>query len=303
MLAPVATKLPRAGAASRHVAPPRREKVESAAPRLNLGARRVASHLRATTMLALSSATPLLLAHVLAPCSRTMPRVAPSGPVMSSVGRNRNLGKLQAGYLFPEIGRRRNAYLEKNPGAEIISLGIGDTTQEIPSHILGGLSDGVKVLGTKDGYAGYGPEQGVGPLREKISEVLYDGKVDPSEVFVSDGSKCDIGRLQMMFGSGVSSAVQAPRPPRTSRRPTRHCVAPNAPRRTEPPRPTRQDPSYPVYVDTSVIMGQTGDMNSASQQYGKIVYMPCNPSNGARRRDRAEIAPRSRPDRAATARA
>ena len=179
-------------------------------------------------MLALSSATPLLLAHVLAPCSRTMPRVAPSGPVMSSVGRNRNLGKLQAGYLFPEIGRRRNAYLEKNPGAEIISLGIGDTTQEIPSHILGGLSDGVKVLGTKDGYAGYGPEQGVGPLREKISEVLYDGKVDPSEVFVSDGSKCDIGRLQMMFGSGVSSAVQAPQPHPT---PNTHTPPPDSPLR------------------------------------------------------------------------
>ena len=64
----------------------------------------------------------------------------------------------------------------------------------------------------------------MGPLREKIASALYDGKVDATEVFVSDGSKCDIGRLQMMFGSGVTSAVQ--------------------------------DPSYPVYVDTSVIMGQ-----------------------------------------------
>lgn len=127
---------------------------------------------------------------------------------MSTVSRNANIEKLQAGYLFPEIGRRRNAYLEKNPDANIISLGIGDTTRPIPPHILKGLTEGASKLGTNDGYAGYGPEQGVGELRKRISEKLYDGKIDPDEVFVSDGSKCDIGRLQMMFGAAVTSAVQ-----------------------------------------------------------------------------------------------
>jgi LL-diaminopimelate aminotransferase len=154
-----------------------------------------------------------------------------------------------AGYLFPEIGRRRNAYLEANPDAQpIISLGIGDTTMPVPPHILKGLTEGASKLGTKEGYSGYGAEQGQAALRAKISENLYGGKLEPSEVFVSDGSKCDIGRLQMMFGAGTTTAVQ--------------------------------DPSYPVYVDTSVIMGQTGDMDGAIKQYGGIVYMPCNPSNG-----------------------
>ena len=78
---------------------------------------------------------------------------------MSTVARNANMGKLQAGYLFPEIGRRRNAFLEKNPDAEIISLGIGDTTRPIPPHILNGLTKGAAGLGTNEGYAGYGPEQ------------------------------------------------------------------------------------------------------------------------------------------------
>merc|ERR1719331_1809795 len=104
------------------------------------------------------------------------------------------------------------------------------------------------MLGTKDGYSGYGAEQGQGPLRAKISQNLYDGKVAAEEVFVSDGSKCDIGRLQMMFGAEVTTAVQ--------------------------------DPSYPVYVDTSVIMGQTGEMDTEAKQYGGIVYMPCKPENG-----------------------
>ena len=100
--------------------------------------------------------------------------------------------RLAAGYLFPEIGRRRNAYLEANPDAQpIISLGIGDTTMPVPPHILNGLSAGAAALGTKEGYSGYGAEQGQAALREKISKNLYDGKVDASEVFVSDGSKCD----------------------------------------------------------------------------------------------------------------
>ena len=166
---------------------------------------------------------------------------------MSGVTRNANMGKLQAGYLFPEIGRRRNAFLAENPDAKIISLGIGDTTLPVPDHILNGLQTGVSNLGQKETYTGYGAEQGVGALREKISENLYDGRVSPDEVFVSDGSKCDIGRLQMMFGQAVTSAVQ--------------------------------DPSYPVYVDTSVMMGQTGEMNAASAQYGDIVYMKCGPEN------------------------
>lgn len=167
----------------------------------------------------------------------------------TAVKRNPNFDKLAGGYLFPEIGRRRNAYLEANPemADRIISLGIGDTTQPIPTHILSGLTGGSNALGTVSGYSGYGAEQGVGALREKIASTLYNGLISGDEVFVSDGAKCDIMRLQQMFGSGVKSAVQ--------------------------------DPSYPVYVDTSVMMGQTGTQDEVSMQYGDIVYMPCTAEN------------------------
>eukprot|EP00957_Ditylum_brightwellii_P014030 1058287-Ditylum_brightwellii.AAC.1 len=102
---------------------------------------------------------------------------------MSGVERNPNFGKLVGGYLFPEIARRRNAYLEENPDMadRIISLGIGDTTQPIPEHILGGLITGASKLGTKEGYSGYGAEQGMGDLRAKIASVLYNDLIDPSE--------------------------------------------------------------------------------------------------------------------------
>lgn len=168
-------------------------------------------------------------------------------PYASSVPRNQNFEKLQAGYLFPEIGRRRNEYIRKNPKAQVISLGVGDTTMPIPAHICEGLTVGASKLGTRDGYSGYGAEQGMSAIREKISSVLYKGSVSPSEVFVSDGAKCDISRLQQVFGPNVSVAVQ--------------------------------DPSYPVYVDTAVIQGQTGAYNENTSQFKGIAYMRCDASN------------------------
>lgn len=108
-----------------------------------------------------------------------------------------------------QIARRRNAHQEANPDAKIISLGIGDTTEPIPPYIVEGLKKGAEKLGSREGYVGYGPEQGYQPLREAICNRLYkDCGLTAGDIFVSDGSKCDIGRLQMMFGSDISVALQ-----------------------------------------------------------------------------------------------
>ena len=45
------------------------------------------------------------------------------------------------------------------------------------------------------------------------------------------------------------------------------------------PRVAVQDPSYPVYVDSSVIMGMTGDYNEESTKFGDVQYMSCTPDN------------------------
>lgn len=165
------------------------------------------------------------------------------------VPRNPNFSKLAGGYLFPEIARRRAAYLTSHPDSQLISLGIGDTTCPIPPYITAGLIHGATQLGTLEGYTGYGPEQGRADLRNAIARHIYPkDTIHPDEVFISDGAKCDIMRLQQMFGGEVRSAVQ--------------------------------DPSYPVYVDTSVMMGQTGEIKGTSGQYEDILYMPCTPQNG-----------------------
>ncbi|XP_066321343.1 probable LL-diaminopimelate aminotransferase, chloroplastic [Miscanthus floridulus] len=167
----------------------------------------------------------------------------------TNVPRNANMAKLQAGYLFPEIARRRAAHLLKYPDAKIISLGIGDTTEPIPNVITNAMAERAHALSTIDGYSGYGAEQGEKKVRAAIAATYYaDLGIEDSDIFVSDGAKCDISRLQVLFGSNVTIAVQ--------------------------------DPSYPAYVDSSVIMGQTDLYEQDVQKYGNIEYMRCSPENG-----------------------
>lgn len=163
------------------------------------------------------------------------------------VKRNSNFGKLQAGYLFPEINRRKNALLEKEPDAKIISLGIGNTTEPLTPVITGALKDACDAMATVEGYSGYGDEQGMTALREQIASVYYEGKVDGQEVFISDGSKCDVARVSVLFGAENAVAVQ--------------------------------DPSYPAYVDNAVIMGQTEDYNSEGGLFDGVTYLSCSPEN------------------------
>jgi len=161
------------------------------------------------------------------------------------INRNSGFENLTAGYLFPEVARRRREYLASHPDAKIISLGIGNTTEPLPEYIAKKMSDYVMGLATKEGYSGYGDEQGLTQLREKIAEVFYPGYVSGDEVFISDGAKCDIARIQTLFGANVKVAVQ--------------------------------DPAYPVYVDGSVIVGAGGKNNGSG--YEGITYMPCLPEN------------------------
>ena len=163
------------------------------------------------------------------------------------VKRNPNMAKLPSAYLFREINRRKRAFMEKNPAAKVISLGIGDTTEPLPPHVMKGLVDGARKLGTREGFLGYGEEPGFYELREKIAQKMYNRIVNADEIFISDGAKPDIGRFQVLFGNNVTVAVQ--------------------------------DPAYPVYVDSSVIMGQTGVYDQNAGRFDNLIYMPCTPEN------------------------
>src|SRR6056297_1282943 len=111
---------------------------------------------------------------------------------------NENYLKLKAGYLFPEIGRRVNAFCEANADANVIKLGIGDVTEPLPEAIREAMHKAVDEMGVQQTFRGYGPEQGYDFLRNAIVENDYRPRncdVSADEVFISDGSKCDTGNI------------------------------------------------------------------------------------------------------------
>ena len=141
---------------------------------------------------------------------------------------NDNYLKLKAGYLFPEIGRRVKAFQEKKPKASIIRLGIGDAVLALPKAVIRAFHEAVDEMAEPLTFHGYGPEQGYPFLIEAIIENDFKPRgvsLKPSEVFVSDGSKCDTGNIQEIFAVKNKIAVT--------------------------------DPVYPVYVDTNVMAGRT----------------------------------------------
>jgi len=163
---------------------------------------------------------------------------------------NENYQKLQAGYLFPEIGRRVSKFADENPDKKIIRMGIGDVTCPLAPSVIEAFKAGVDEMANEGTFKGYGPEQGYAFLREAIAKNEYqDNGVDISadEIFVSDGSKCDTGNILEIFGAKNKIAVG--------------------------------DPVYPVYVDTSVMAGRTGTI-SENGYYEGLVYMPCLEENG-----------------------
>jgi hypothetical protein len=202
--------------------------------------------------------------------------------------RNPNIAKLAAGYLFPTIGKLRREYAAAHPEAKVLSLGIGDTSEPLTPSVAKAMSDYCLALGTEEGYTGYDPPIEA-DVKAKIAEVMYPGcNIAPEEVFVSDGSKCDLGRLQwlMVRTAGPCTSpfaflfcgdwkLGAHRPlwlgPLVSKR--NACQAGSA-------KVAVQDPAYPVYVDSSVMFGRSeGGQDEATGQYEGITYMPCTPAN------------------------
>lgn len=161
---------------------------------------------------------------------------------------NGNFLKLQESYLFSNINKRVEEYLKSNPNANIIKLGIGDVTRPIPNVIIEAIKKATDELANEATFRGYGPEQGYDFLRRKIVENDYSNLgIDTSEIFVSDGAKCDTGNIVELFDQEAKVALP--------------------------------DPVYPVYLDSNVMYGRTGDYNDESGKYDGIIYMKATEEN------------------------
>ncbi|WP_321366533.1 LL-diaminopimelate aminotransferase [uncultured Desulfuromusa sp.] len=163
---------------------------------------------------------------------------------------NDNYLKLQAGYLFPEISRRISEFTQAHPEAKVIRLGIGDVTKPLVPAVLKAFHQGVDEMADATTFHGYGPEQGYDWLAQVIVDKAYKPlgvDLKTSEVFISDGSKCDSGNILDIFDLGNKVAIG--------------------------------DPVYPVYNDTNVMVGRSGQIDDKGYYEG-LVYMPCTEENG-----------------------
>ncbi len=161
---------------------------------------------------------------------------------------NANYKRIQGSYLFSEIAKRTRKFKEEHPDVVLFSLGIGNTTQPLPSAIIEGLRGEVEQLGFIDTYTGYGDEQGNQNLRKALGEWYQrEGiSLDTDEIFISDGAKSDLANVQSIFSEDSSIAIQ--------------------------------DPVYPAYVDSSVLYGHTGEFENG--KYNGLIYMPCTKDTG-----------------------
>jgi len=164
---------------------------------------------------------------------------------------NKKYLDLQGSYLFSTIAKKVKAFTEANPDKKIIRLGIGDVTRPLTPTIIGSLHSAVDEMAVKETFRGYAPDLGYEFLRSAIASndyVLRGCDISADEIFVSDGAKCDSGNIQEIFGPENKIAV---------------C-----------------DPVYPVYVDSNVMAGRSGQFNETTGKYENIIYMPCTKENG-----------------------
>jgi LL-diaminopimelate aminotransferase len=162
---------------------------------------------------------------------------------------NENYLLLKSNYIFAEIAQRIENYQTKHPQANIIKMGIGDVTKPLANAIIREFHNAVNEMSVNDTFHGYGPEQGYEFLINEIIKNDYKPRgiqLNESEVFISDGAKCDTGNIQEIFSLDNKVAVT--------------------------------DPVYPVYVDSNVMAGRTGPM-SDDGRYQNLIYLPCTEEN------------------------
>ena len=156
---------------------------------------------------------------------------------------------LSGSYLFAEIARRVAAFRNARPEADLISLGIGDVTQPLTPAVVRALHEATEEMSRGDSFRGYGPEQGYDFLREAVAVHDYAARgvhIRPDEIFISDGSKSDVGNFQELFAKDSVIALT--------------------------------DPVYPVYADSNVMAGRAGQWTGSG--WSNLVYLPCTAENG-----------------------
>lgn len=162
---------------------------------------------------------------------------------------NEEFLKLQSNYLFSDIAKKVNSFKVTHPKSKVIRMGIGDVTQPLAPAVIAAMHKAVEEMSRKETFHGYGPEQGYSFLIDAIIKNDFECRgvfIEPSEVFISDGAKSDCGNIGDILRHDNSIGVT--------------------------------DPVYPVYIDSNVMAGRTG--NLVDGKWSDVVYIPCTAENG-----------------------
>lgn len=161
---------------------------------------------------------------------------------------NDNFRELPSVYLFTEINRILSKYKEESTELPLIRMDIGDIPGPVPYCVAQAMHRAIDDLCASSTFKGYGPEQGYSFLRDIIALKDYKERgidIEPSEIFISDGAKCDLGNLGDIFSKECKVAVI--------------------------------NPSYPAYIDDNVIDGRAG--RKEEERYNSITYLKCSAEN------------------------
>ena len=150
--------------------------------------------------------------------------------------RSPHIASLTPNYLFPEVNKKVESFLKLHPEANLISLGIGDTTHPIPPLVAGAIAEKAQSMGTRKGYSGYGTSWGGPAFRALVSDKIYQGLLAPQEITISDGIKPDMARFALLTGGKQKVAIQ--------------------------------DPAYPVYLESSILAGNEITLLPANEENG-----------------------------------
>ncbi len=164
---------------------------------------------------------------------------------------NENYLKLPGSYLFSTVARKDCEFRAAHPDKKVIKLSIGDVTQPLAPAIISSLHGAVDEMAAGETFRGYAPDLGYEFLRSAIVKNDYNARgvdMDLDEIFVSDGAKSDSANIQEILGLNNRIAVG--------------------------------DPVYPVYVDSNVMAGRTGEYDANTGMWSNVIYMPCLEENG-----------------------
>lgn len=173
---------------------------------------------------------------------------------------NDNFFKLNESYLFSTTARKIREYAAANPDKPVIKMGIGDVTRPLIPQVAAAIAKAGECMATKEGFHGYGDEQGEAFLQEAIKKYylrIAGVTLKRNEIFISDGAKSDVANFTDLFSN--DNIIVIP------------------------------DPVYPVYLDSNMMLGRKIVFIEGNEANGflpmpyeglkgDIVYL-CSPNN------------------------